>query len=69
MVVCGCLTDFCCETTAKSAFCRGFETWLVEDACGTASRRGHEAGVRAFEKLCGDAKRTAQVVEWLEGGE
>lgn len=26
VVISGCLTDFCCETTAKSAFCRGFET-------------------------------------------
>ena len=66
VIVAGCLTDFCCETTAKSAFCRGFETWFVEDACGTASSQQHKEGVNGFEKLCGAATRTAKVLDWLE---
>ena len=68
VVVCGCLSDFCCEITAKSAFCRGFETWYVEDACGTASEAMHQLGVDAFRKLCAETVTTEQVMEWLEGG-
>ena len=68
VAVVGCLSDFCCETTAKSAFCRGFETWYVEDACGTASREMHEAGVDAFKKLCADTVSAKQVLDWLDGG-
>ncbi|KAK5276063.1 hypothetical protein LTR40_012102, partial [Exophiala xenobiotica] len=28
VVVCGVMTDCCCDTTARSAFNRGYETWL-----------------------------------------
>ena len=66
VVVCGCLTDFCCETTAKSAFCRGFETWFVEDACGTGTAKQHAEGVNGFEKLCGTAMKTNEVLKWVE---
>ncbi|MCJ1324932.1 hypothetical protein MMC10_001594 [Thelotrema lepadinum] len=69
VAVCGCLSDFCCETTAKSAFCRGFETWYVEDACGTTSKDMHELGVNAFKKTCAETLTTEQVLGWLEGGE
>ena len=48
VVVCGVLTDCCCDTTAKSAFNRGFETVIVGDACGTASEEQHEDGLRVF---------------------
>ena len=70
VVVVGCLTDFCCETTAKAAFNRGFETWFVEDACGTESKAMHRRGVEAFGKLCGEenVKGTEEVVRWLEEG-
>ena len=63
VVVCGVMTDCCCDTTARSAFNRGWETWLVKDACGSANERQHENGLSGFDFACGNALETDEVVE------
>lgn len=65
VVVCGVMTDCCCDTTARSAFNRGWETWLVRDACGSASKAQHEAGLRAYGFAFGDVINTKEVVQRL----
>ncbi|MDH4210742.1 MAG: isochorismatase family protein [candidate division WOR-3 bacterium] len=45
VVVCGVLTNLCCETTARSAFMRGFEVYFVKDGTATFSREMHEAAL------------------------
>ena len=62
VVVCGTMTDCCCDTTARSAFNRGFETWLVDDACGTASPAQHKAGLNGFGYAFGDVFKTSAVM-------
>ena len=62
IVVCGVMTDCCCDTTARSAFNRGFETWLVKDACGSANKQQHEAGLRGFGFAFGDVLTTSEVM-------
>ncbi|KAL8789541.1 MAG: hypothetical protein Q9195_006768 [Heterodermia aff. obscurata] len=66
VVVCGVMTDCCCDTTARSAFNRGFETWLVGDACGSASEEQHQAGLKAFEYAFGPVVATEWVKSELE---
>ncbi|KAH7045315.1 Isochorismatase-like protein [Macrophomina phaseolina] len=66
VVVCGVMTDCCCDTTARSAFNRGWETWLVGDACGSANRAQHEAGLKGFGFAFGDVVRTAEVLEEVQ---
>ncbi|CAD6580204.1 MAG: hypothetical protein ASARMPRED_009388 [Alectoria sarmentosa] len=65
VVVCGVMTDCCCDTTARSAFNRGFETWLVQDACGSANQEQHERGLRAFGFAFGEVVTTEEVVRRL----
>lgn len=65
VVVCGVMTDCCCDTTARSAFNRGFETWLVEDACGSANKMQHESGLRGFGFAFGDVVKTQDVMDKL----
>ncbi|KAF2098003.1 Isochorismatase hydrolase [Rhizodiscina lignyota] len=67
VVVCGVMTNFCCDTTARSAFNRGFQTWMVKDACGSASKTQHEIGLKAFELLCGGLVTTDEVLNRLGG--
>ena len=67
VVVCGVMTDCCCDTTARSAFNRGFETWLVGDACGSASEEQHQAGLKAFGYAFGPVVETEGVERALEG--
>lgn len=63
---------FARDTTARSAFNRGFETWLVSDACvgpafydGPDMHLGHRYDFRAFERFFGDVMTTSQVLERL----
>ena len=66
VVICGTMTDFCCDTSARSAANRGFETWFVADACGTASKEQHEEGIHAFEKLFRQTYETTEVLAELK---
>ena len=65
VVVCGVMTDCCCDTTGRSAFNRGWETWLVRDACGSANKKQHEAGLRGFEFACGEGVDTKDALRRL----
>lgn len=66
VVVCGVMTDCCCDTTARSAFNRGFETWLVADACGSANAAQHKAGLKGFGFAFGDVLHTDDAVAALK---
>ncbi|KAK4988818.1 hypothetical protein LTR50_003663 [Elasticomyces elasticus] len=65
VVVCGVMTDCCCDTTARSAFNRGFETWLVADACGSANTKQHEAGLKGFGFAFGNVVQTKETIGML----
>lgn len=62
VVVVSVMTDCCSDTTARSAFNRGYETWLVSDACGSANRRQHDAGLGGFEFGFGEVITTKDVM-------
>ncbi|RMY16939.1 hypothetical protein D0868_00031 [Hortaea werneckii] len=65
VVVCGVMTDCCCDTTARSAFNRGYETWLVSDACGSANKTQHQTGLRGFGFAFGETPTTAGAIKML----
>ncbi|KAK5083342.1 hypothetical protein LTR70_008179 [Exophiala xenobiotica] len=57
------------ERTVVSAFNRGFETWLVSDACGSANKTQHQAGLKGFGFAFGDVLTTDEAVAALKKGE
>ena len=63
VIVCGVMTDCCCDTTARSAFNRGYETWLIEDVCGSVNKKQHEAGLRGFGFAFGEVIGTKEVIK------
>jgi len=63
VLVVGVMTDCCCDTTARSSFNRGYETWLVSDACASADERHHLAGLQAFEFAFGKVLTTEEVLQ------
>jgi isochorismate hydrolase len=45
VVITGVMTHLCCETTARSAFVRGFEVFFTIDATATYNREFHRAAL------------------------
>lgn len=43
VVICGVMTHLCCETTARSAFMRGFEVFFTIDGTATYNEKFHRA--------------------------
>ncbi|CAA0837038.1 Nicotinamidase 2 [Striga hermonthica] len=43
VIVCGVMTNLCCETTARDAFVRGFRVFFSTDATATSSSELHGA--------------------------
>ena len=43
VVICGVMTHLCCETTARSAFVRGFEVFFTIDGTASYSENFHRA--------------------------
>jgi isochorismate hydrolase len=41
VIICGLLANLCCETTARSAFVRGFEVFFPVDATAAYNRDFH----------------------------
>jgi len=66
VLVCGVMTDCCCDTTARSAFNRGYETWLISDACATATNTQHVAALKGFGFGYGPVLTTAEALKALK---
>jgi nicotinamidase-related amidase len=67
LIVCGFLTDFCVEATARSASDRGYCTIVASDACAASSREDHEMALARFDRLIGPVVTTAPLVEFING--
>jgi nicotinamidase-related amidase len=65
LVVGGCITNVCVETTARDAVDRGFQCVLVDDACASFNPRFHEASLRAFAATFGAVRSTEEMIDDL----
>ncbi|KAI1881142.1 hypothetical protein JX265_001382 [Neoarthrinium moseri] len=65
LVICGVMTDCCCETTARSAFNRGWETWLVGDACASVDEEQHQRSLDDFVFGYGPLWTTEEAIKAL----
>lgn len=52
LVITGVATHLCCETTARSAFMRGFSVFMAVDGTATWNRALHYASLRALAHAC-----------------
>lgn len=65
VVITGVMTHLCCETTARSAFMRGFEVFFVVDATATYNRQFHESSLINLSHGFAVPVLTGQVMGWL----
>ena len=61
----GISTNSCVEGTARDAADRGFRCLLVEDGCGAASQKLHDAACENFQRLLGRVAPSAAVMSDL----
>ncbi|MGF7146915.1 nicotinamidase-related amidase [Sphingomonas zeicaulis] len=52
LVICGLSTDCCVDSTAREAFHRDYDVFLVSDACAAYEPGLHESSLSAMEKNC-----------------
>jgi nicotinamidase-related amidase len=66
LVVTGVMTDVCCHITSVHAFMEDYETWLVNDACYTASQEQHESALKISKILIDHVMTCENAIERLE---
>ena len=62
VVVSGVLTHMCVETTARAAFCRGFEVYVPIDATASSSEARHVASLEAMADAVAIPMSAAEVI-------
>ncbi len=66
LVITGVMTNLCCETTARSAFCKGFEVFLPIDATSTYNYSFHLATIQNLAFGFTPAILTGELIEEFE---
>jgi bifunctional isochorismate lyase/aryl carrier protein len=66
VVICGVLTNLCCESTARSAFMRGFHVFFVDDATRTYTHDMHKATLLNLSYGFATISNTQDVLKTLQ---
>ena len=67
VVIGGVMTHLCCETTARSAFMRGFEVYFLADGTATYNQAFHQASLLNLEHGFATLVRVTEILTALEG--
>jgi len=62
LIIVGFYTEQCVETAARDAADSGYDTILVEDACGTLTEELHDNSIKALRDLYVTVKTTDEIV-------
>jgi nicotinamidase-related amidase len=66
VVITGVLTHMCCETTARSAFCRGFEVYVGADVTASSSEERHLQSLLAMADSVAIILGSGEILERCE---
>jgi nicotinamidase-related amidase len=67
VVICGVMTDLCCETTAREAFQLGYTVYFVGDATATSEPMLHFSALATLAHGFAYIVTVDEVIELLEG--
>ncbi len=65
VLIAGCMTNVCCDSSARDAAMTDFRTIMVEDANATRTDEAHLASLTTFLQAFGDVRRTDEILELL----
>ncbi len=66
VIIVGVVTNFCVETTARDASDRGFQVFVVEDACAAWTPSLHEASLKVLELRYAKIFNTGKILKQLK---
>ena len=66
VIITGTATNICCDTTARSAFCRDYQVAFLSDATATFQDDMHEVTLKTMEMLFGRVMTTDETLAELE---
>jgi len=67
VLIAGCLTNMCCDSSARDAVMTDFRTIMVSDANAARSDEAHLSALASFLTGFGDVRRTDEVIALLAG--
>jgi len=67
VLVTGVLTHMCCETTARSAFCRGYEVYVAVDAVASKSEEHHLGSLLSMADSVAVLMSTREILASCDG--
>lgn len=69
VIICGTLTNCCCESTARTAFFKGYHVVFGSDVNATDNPLAHEATIRTMRRAFARVMSGDQIIEALEKGD
>jgi isochorismate hydrolase len=66
LLICGVMTHLCCDTTARSAFVRGYEVFVCADATATYTEELHRGSLRGLAHGVAEIVRVREVLAQME---
>jgi ureidoacrylate peracid hydrolase len=67
VLIAGCMTNVCCDTSARDAVMTDFRTIMVSDANAARSDAAHLAALTTFLESFGDVRRGDEVLAMIRG--
>lgn len=65
VIIGGVMTELCCETTARSAFCKGYDVTFLSDGTGTDAASHHQATLRALNFGFATVVKVHEAIEYV----
>ncbi|MEM7251774.1 MAG: cysteine hydrolase [Pseudomonadota bacterium] len=68
VIICGTVTNVCCESSARDAMMTNFKTIMVSDGNAANSDAEHNASLVNFYLTFGDVVETRTLIDWIKRG-
>jgi ureidoacrylate peracid hydrolase len=66
VLIAGCMTNVCCDTSARDAVMTDFRTIMVSDANAARSDEAHLAALTTFLQAFGDVRKSDEIIRMLD---
>jgi ureidoacrylate peracid hydrolase len=65
VLIAGCMTNVCCDSSARDAVMTDFRTVMISDANAARTDEAHLAALTTFLQAFGDVRDSQSVIDWI----